>query len=212
MIEQTEISSLRSSLDRAKGLREGVQNQIEINTQEVSRLEKEILALQLVSETFRALIDKEVTIGVKAVERLLTEGLQAVFTDQELRVDAGVELKRGKISVDLLTTQTGLDGVEVQGLSNDSFGGSVSTVQSVLLRIIVILRRNLRRVLFLDESLPAFDADYVSNMGQFLSKICKKIGVDILLVTHNPALVEAADNAYRIARKDGEIIFERINK
>jgi len=32
--------------------------------------------------------------------------------------------------------------------------------------------------------------------------------LDILLVTHNPALVEAADKAYRIVKKNGSAKFE----
>ena len=83
-------------------------------------------------------------------------------------------------------------------------------MQSILLRIIIILRRGLRPVLLLDESLPAFDGNYVSNMGHFLSVLCQRLGMDILLVTHNPALVESADKGYRIIRKNGEARFEEI--
>jgi ABC-type lipoprotein export system ATPase subunit len=65
-------------------------------------------------------------------------------------------------------------------------------------------------VLFLDESLPAFDERYVLNMAAFLKTLCRKMGVDILLVTHNPALVDAADRAYRIRRDKGSASFQRI--
>ena len=86
------------------------------------------------------------------------------------------------------------------------------TVQSVLLRIIVLLRRDMRPLLLLDESLPAFDAHYVTNMGRFLSLLCKRVGMDILLVSHNPALVEAADKAYTIQIKDGASIFKEVSR
>jgi ABC-type lipoprotein export system ATPase subunit len=36
------------------------------------------------------------------------------------------------------------------------------------------------------------------------------MGVDILLVTHNPTLVEAGDRAYRIKRDKGFCTFQRI--
>ena len=70
------------------------------------------------------------------------------------------------------------------------------------------MRRGLRPVLLLDESLPAFDANYVTNMGSFLSTLCKRLNVDILLVSHNSAMVDAADKAYRIVKKDGHAKFE----
>ncbi|MBV6342951.1 hypothetical protein HWQ67_15320 [Candidatus Magnetobacterium casensis] len=156
----------------------------------------------------RGLIDREVTLSVQAIERLQTEGLQAVFPDQHLAVKSVVDVQRGKVSVDLVTVQTRGDGVVIEGGGNDSFGGAVTTLQSVLLRILIILRRGLRPVLILDETLPALDGNYVVNVGKFLRLISKQLGIDILLVTHNPVLVEAADRAYRIVRRDGVARFE----
>lgn len=177
---------------------------------EVARLEGEVELSELVGTLFRTLIDEEITTGVKAVEELLTEGQRVVFTDQDLSVKAVVEVERGKVAVDLLTVQTHPDGSVIEGLSREAFGGAVTTVQSVLLRVLVILKRGLRPVLFLDETLPAFDSGYVHNMGAFLRVLCSRLGVDILLVSHNPAMVEAADHAYRISKVDGAAVFRRI--
>jgi ABC-type thiamine transport system ATPase subunit len=96
------------------------------------------------------------------------------------------------------------------GLSREAYGGAVTTVQSVLLRIIVLLKRGLRPILIMDESLPAFDSTYVDNMGLFLKTICARLGIDILLVSHNPAMVEAADRAYRIQKINGAAVFRKI--
>ena len=168
--------------------------------------EGELLAL--VQGALRTLIDQEVTAGVQAVEKLLTEGLQTVFTDQDLAVTSEVNVSRGKVSVDLLTVYTLQEGTVIKGVSNDAFGGAVATVQSVLLRIIVMRRRGLRPLLLLDESLPAFDSNYVYNMGAFLALVCERLGIDILLVTHNPAMVEASHKAYRIVRTKSGARFE----
>jgi len=204
------VNDLRSSLDRALGLRDGARSRLETTKQDVQRLENESALLDLVSELLRRLIDQEVNIGVQAVEKLQTEGLQTVFDDQDLKVRAQVCVERGKVSVDLVTQQKLPSGDDIEGLSNDAFGGAVSTVQSVLLRVIIMLRRGLRPLLLLDETLPAFDANYVVNMGRFLSALCARLDMDILLVTHNPALVEAADKAYRIVKKGGMAKFEKI--
>lgn len=201
-------STLRSHLDRALGLRDGVASRLKAVVDDINHLENEEALLDLVAELLRNLIDQEVTVGVQAVEKLQSEGLQTVFDDQDLNVKANVDVQRGKVSVDLVTVQKYPGGMEVEGLSNDAFGGAVATVQSILLRVIIILRRGLRPMLLLDESLPAFDGNYVSNMGRFLSILCSRLGLDILLVTHNPALVEAADHAYRIVKKNGAARFE----
>lgn len=205
-----DLSELRSRADRLAGRRDAALARLEKTRQDIHRLSNEAEALALVSELFRQMIDKEVTLGVQAIERLLSEALRAVFDDQDLRVRADIEIQRGKVSVDLVTIQTRTDGTVIEGLSRDGFGGAVTTVQSILLRIIVLLKRGLQPVLLLDETLPALDGNYVSNMGRFLRVLCERVGIDILLVTFNSALVSSADKAYQITTTDGSARFKEI--
>lgn len=205
-----QITALRSRLDRVSGLRDGLRQQLVRSQSEVKRLESEEELADLSACLLRTLIDTEVSTGVKAVESLLTEGLKVVFDDQDLSVRADVDVQRGKVSVDFVTIQRQSDGTVTEGLSREAFGGAVTTVQSVLLRLIVTLRRGLRPVVFLDETLPAFDGNYVHNMGTFLRTLCDRLGIDILLVSHNPAMVEAADHAYRIHKVEGAASFRKI--
>lgn len=202
------IDHLRSKVDRLVGARDAAVRQVVATKRAIKDLENEGDLLALVQAALRLLIDKEVTAGVQAVEKLLTEGLQTVFTDQDLAVESEVTVARGKVSVDLITVHTRPDGTVIRGVSSDAFGGAVATVQSVLLRIIVMRRRGLRPFLLLDESLPAFDSNYVHNMGAFLALVCERLGIDILLVTHNPAMVEASNKAYRIVRTKSGAKFE----
>ena len=127
-----------------------------------------------------------------------------------MTVKANVDVQYGKVSVEFVTIQKQADGTVTEGMSLDAYGGAVSTVQSVLLRVIVTMRRGMRPVLFMDETLPAFDSNYVYNMGRFLKTLCNRLGYDMLLVSHNPAMVEAADRAYRIQKTDGKAVFKRI--
>lgn len=203
------IPALRSRLDRALGVRDGIASRLESTRGEIARLEKEDQLLDLVVNLFRTLIDTEVTEGVKAVEQLLTEGLQAVFDDQDLSVRSEVSVTRGKVAVDFVTVQRNPDGSFTEGLSREAFGGAVTTVQSVLLRIMVVLRRGLRPLLLLDESLPAFDPNYVHNMGRFIQLLCQRLQVDLLLVTHNPALIEASNIGYEIQKRAGAAQFRK---
>ena len=185
------------------GLRQGVQEELQKAEDRVVILGQESLTLNLVAELLRQFIDREVNIGVQAVETLQTEGLRAVFNDQDLQIKAEVEVLRGKVSVNLRTIQNDPIGGLVEGDGMDSFGGALTTLQSILLRIIIILRRGLRPFLLLDEALPAIEGPYTLNTGKFLSVLCEKLGMDILIVTFDPLLVETADRAYRISKKNG---------
>jgi len=204
------ITTLRSSLSRAEGRRDALAERLESTQEEIRELESEDELLDLVVNLFRTLIDNEVTENARAVERLITEGLQAVFEDMDLRVRADIELQRGKVSVDLVTVQKQADGNETEGASTDAYGGSVSTLESVLLRIIVVLRREMRPLLLLDESLGAVAEHYVPNVGKFLSLMADRLDMDVLAVTHNATLVEAADKAYRIRKVDGAASFKEV--
>lgn len=175
-------------------------------------LEGEVETLSRVADLFRVLIDKEVIDNAKAAQDLLTEGLQAVFDDLELSVRADVDVSRGSVSVDLVTVQKEPDGTVNEGAVMDSCGGSVATVESVLLRLVVLSRRGLKPLLLLDESLGAVAEDYVPRFGAFLSALSDRMGVDILTVSHNPILVESAKRAYRIHKKDGAATFKLVHK
>lgn len=201
------LKALTGALRQAQGRREEVRRNLQDARDAVSRTENEVQLLDHVAVFLHALIDAELTEGVKAIESLQSEGVRAVFNDQDLQVRADVEVSRGKVSVSLVTTQRQENGDVIEGMSLDGFGGAVSTVQSILLRLAILFRRGLRPVLFLDETLPAFDDRYVHNMAAFLKVLCRRMGVDILLVTHNPTLVDAGDRAYRIKRDKGFCTF-----
>lgn len=194
----------------AQGRREEVRRSLADARSTALQIENDIQVLDHVTTLLRTLVDAEITEGVKAIEVLQSEGVRAVFTDQDLQVRADVEVSRGKVNVSLITSQREENGTLVEGMSLDGFGGAITTVQSILLRLALIFRRGLRPVLFLDETLPAIDDRYVHNMAAFLKALCHRMGVDILLVTHNPALVDAGDRAYRIKKDNGAATFQRI--
>lgn len=166
--------------------------------------------LDKVCELFRALIDKEMLGNIQSSQELLTEGLQYIFEDLDISVKARTTIQRGKVSVDFVTQQIHKDGLVTEGNTMDIYGGSVATVQSVLLRVVVVTRRGLRPLLLLDESLSAVAEHYVPRVGIFLRTLADKLGLDILVVTHNPTLIDEANVAYRIKNVNGTATFAKI--
>lgn len=190
-------------------MRDSVTKRLRNEEIRVLKLENSVEMLNRVGDLFRLLVDKEVIENAKTAQDLLTEGMQAVFDDLDLSVRSQVDIQRGKVSVELITVQKQSDGTITEGASLDAYGGSVSAVQSVFLRIVVLTRRGLRPLLLLDESLAAVAEHYVPRVGQFLAVLAERLGLDILAVSHNPAMVEAASQAYRI-QKGGSASFKSI--
>lgn len=204
------LEKLSLDLQRVEALRDSLEKRVIEAECRVMALEGESTTLKHVADLFRLLIDREVVDNAVAAQDLLTEGLQLVFEDLDLSVRAQVEVQRGKVSVDLVTVQNQADGTVTEGSSTEAYGGSVSTVQSVLLRIVVLTRRGLRPLLLLDESLGAVAEHYVPRVGQFLALLSDRIGIDILVVSHNPVIVEAAKHSYRISKTAGSATFKKI--
>jgi DNA repair exonuclease SbcCD ATPase subunit len=204
-----QIDSIAESIARIQGRREVAAKNLSRLDTDILKLEAREKTLDKCAEAFRSLIDDEIKGGVSVVEELLSKGLQQVFDDQDLSVRAEVDVQRGKVSVQLLTVHSD-GGRVIEGDPLDTFGGSLMAVQSLLLRIIVMQQRKLRPLLLVDESFSAFDSNYVNNMGMFLDTLCRRIGLDLLVVTHSSALFESAPRAFRITKKAGAATFTQV--
>lgn len=165
----------------------------------VSNLETEMeenrdkaLVLAQVEELFKFLLDKHVNKYAESFSQVVTEGLQAIFVDQDLEFEIVVSQKNGKVWVDFETLQDGVRGPALR-----SFGGGVSSVESLLLRLLVLLKTGLAKYLILDESLAALSEHYVEAAGSFIRKMAEELDVNVLLITHNQAFLEHAHTAYK---------------
>jgi hypothetical protein len=202
------ISDLRSMADKAIGFRDALTKQHADNTAEIKRLENEDATLRLVASLIRSLADAEVKDGIEAVTKLQTEGLQEIFYNQDLRMEAEITEQRGKVAVNLLTVDKKDEGIEIKDDPLESMGGSVASVESVLLRVIVILRRGMRPMILLDETLSAIAKGYIERMAGFLTTLCSRLGMDILAVSHDPLLIDAAQKAYVIEATPRGVVFK----
>jgi hypothetical protein len=207
------LQALRAGLAHQLARRELMLKNQEHLTAEVDRLRREDLVLERVGALFRHLLQTSATAYADGVSGMVTEGLRAIFHDQELDFKVLLEERHGKIHAVFRTHNLGQD---VEGGALDSFGGGVAAVQSLLLRILVLLKSGQAPYLFLDESLVALSEEYVPACGAFLSRLCKDLGVHVLLVTHNKAFLEEADLAYQAvpataADPGAGVVFRRLN-
>lgn len=209
-MDASRIQAARSLVDKLLGERDALDRQILQTKDRISELRQEIDILGYVSSLFRHLIDGEIVQAVKSVAALQTDGLQEIFFDQDISVVPEISENRGKISVRFLIRHTSGKNV-VEGDSLDSFGGSILTIQSILLRITVLFRRGLRPLLLLDETLSAVADKYVDRAVKFLSSLSDSLGLDILLVTHDDAIVSMAHHAYQVVRVGDEATFQPLS-
>lgn len=203
--EENKYEALLRRSDRISATHDVLVKQEQTYQKEIQDSRDEILVLEKVEELFKYLLDKYVHKYAESFSEIVTEGLQTIFHDQDIAFDVAVNQKRGKVWVDFETVQEG-----VRGQSLQSFGGGVSSVQSLLLRLLVLLKKKLARYLILDESLAALSSDYVPNAGEFIKKMCEELNINVLLITHNESFLEYADTAYEASLdKEGALVLSK---
>jgi hypothetical protein len=179
-------------------LRDRMVSELASKEAEVVELSVKIEMLTKVGELFRVLMDLMVVKQVRAVEDIVTEGLQSIFRDLDLSFEADVGPKYNKVSVDFFIRQGAKDDpLSHRGKPMEAFGGGPSSVASLVLRVLTVLRLKRWPFLVLDEALGAVSDEYTEPTGQFIQALAKKMGISVLLVTHKPAFVDHADTAYK---------------
>lgn len=194
----TRVRALGNRSAQLVALRDRLKTELTSKQEEVQELSDRIEKLTKVGELFRLLLDLLVDKQVRVVEGVVTEGLQSIFHDLNLSFEAEVGSKYNKVSVDFFMRQGAKDdALSHRGKPLEAFGGGPSSVASLVLRILTVLRLKLHPVLVLDEALGAVSDEYTDQTGRFLASLADKMGIDVLLVTHKPAFLEHADVAYR---------------
>jgi hypothetical protein len=163
---------------------------------EAEDLAQRITLLLKVGELFRALMDRLVTDQVRAIESVITDGLQTIFFDQDITFEAEVGSRYNKVSIDFLMRQ-GDGPLAIRDKPMEGFGGGPVSIASFLLRVLTMIRLGRRPMLFLDETLSAVSDEYVDTTGRFLKRLAASASMDVLLVTHKQAYLDNADLAYR---------------
>jgi DNA repair exonuclease SbcCD ATPase subunit len=95
----------------------------------------------------------------------------------------------------------------------DARGGGLAATVGFLLRVVVLLLRTGgtgKQLLVLDETFAHVSAEYLEGVGRFLREIVDRSGVQIILVTHQETLAEAADVVYRFTAKDGKTVVTHV--
>ena len=133
------------------------------------------------------------------ISSLVTAALRAVFPDPysfELRFVQ----RRNKTEADLVFIK---NGNETDDLLNTAGGGAVD-VASFALRVALWSITKSRPVLIMDEAFKFLSVDLQGKASEMLKEISDKLGLQIILVSHLPQIISAADNVIMVENIKGE--------
>lgn len=209
MTELASVERLLAARERSLHQKVGQAKALAARSKE---LKAEVAALALTVEAcdeaigvLNSFADERAEEAQRKIEALVTHGLQTIFSpDMSFHVRNEVKAKRNETRFVVSSTYAG-QRMETEIL--EARGGGVAAVAGFLLRLIVaMLRTDVRRTLFLDESFAQVSAEYMPKVVDFVRELVSKTDVQIVLVTHSGTddWVEAADKAYQTSLVDGK--------
>lgn len=134
------------------------------------------------------------------VESLVTMAIQTVFPEQQYRFVMEFDLKANRSEINLLVQQ----GEKEPYRPEDEQGGGLLDVLSFALRVVMwSLEKPRSRPVFVMDEPFRYCGKLTSLAGNMMKEISQKLGIQIIMVTHEDSLSEIADKSWLVKREKG---------
>lgn len=196
----SDIQALRTKLNRLEGERDRTASELRREQSNLDSTREQIKDLRDASEVAQAVAKATQDELVYRVTELVSLALEAVFPDPyEFHLD--FELKRGRSEARLSLSKG--EGEKVDAI--DATGGGVVDVAAFALRVALwsLRRPRTRAVLILDEPFRFVSRNLQPRVGELLSEVSGRLGLQIIMVTHEEALIDSADKVFELGKENG---------
>lgn len=192
------VENLKEKLNREIGKREQLEKQVEEQQERVATLFSTLDVTQETVQLLTALADQRRDYMKSKVEDLVTFGISAVF-GIPYQFFFEVDENRGLRS---MTPKVSLNG-EVMDIVN-AHGGGLVVVIGFLLRVVTLaLLGNKYKVMLLDETFSHVSEVYLEPLSMLIKTVTSRLGIQIILVSHQEILTAAADKVYEVRLVNG---------
>ena len=198
---QAKVSTADTFVTEQKGQRNQILSELSSIDTRTAALQKEVevevQTLALLNNTSLAFWEKT----KQGIESLVNKALLAVYPDRHYIFKIEQETLRGADHIRFMLDE---DGVETDIWEESGLG--IADIVGFALRIayLTLYRPKLLPVLVMDEPFRYVSEKYATNAGRFAKQIAKDLGLQIIMVTHNSAISEQADQIFT-CEKTGRI-------
>lgn len=134
------------------------------------------------------------------VETLVTMAIQTVFPEEQYKFVMEFDLKSNRSEINLLVQQ----GEKLPYDPTEEQGGGLLDIISFALRVVMwSLEKPRSRPFFCLDEPFRYCGKLTSLAGNMVKEISSKLGIQILMVTHEDALAEIADQCWFVKREKG---------
>jgi len=193
------IQSIRNKLEQEKGKKQHLETSIRKLGMEIKYAKRDLRQQEKAREIIKA-------VGLKTQQQLqfhisdiTSLALEAVFSDPYKLVTEFVE-RRNKTECDLYFER---DGSRVDPLS--ASGGGTVDVAAFALRIASWSMQypHSNPVIILDEPMRFLSVDHQEQASMMLKEVSEKLGLQFIIITHEPTLAIHADKTFNVSIRKG---------
>jgi hypothetical protein len=200
---ENQLLRAESRLQFLQGQKTIIEKQFHENNNRIKELEikedifqKASTLLQLVSEKTR-----EQSVG--RIEAIITQALQEVYGDKNLRFRVIFENKRNIVAAEFKVWDAELKQ-EINPQRAEA--GGIKAIISTILRLVVLdlYHPRVEGPVILDEVGVQISAEHQQRFGKFLQQYSKLTGRQIILISHQDRVQEGADKIIRLKYVNGK--------
>ena len=205
------LEDCRQILARHEGQKTTLESLLADYEKQVGEFQRLDLAYGRLQKFFQSMGAQEQERLQRWFEQVITYGLQAVFGLGYRFIIIGPEIKMNEIAIGFTVIERSGDQ-EYERDPYTEMGGGIADVLAFLLQFVMVflLRDRINPILFLDEAMKHLSEEYRPKIATLMQELVERTGVQIVLVTHDPTLAEAADTVYRFEHNGKETVVEKV--
>ena len=192
------LQETRQTLERTKGRKEQLGASLKATELRVGSLRRTLRNLEQAQTIIQTVAQQTQAELEYHVSELVTLALGAVFEEDPYAFKVEFIQRRGRTEADLLFLRgdVTLDPLTASG------GGAVD-VAAFALRVALWRLQNprSRNVLALDEPFKMIDRTRQPRAARLLKELSAKLGLQIIMVSHSPDLIEEADKVFTVTKR-----------
>ena len=136
------------------------------------------------------------------ISNFISSNLEAIWGEDAYTFSMEFIEKRNKTEVSMLL-HTPEGDVSLDSLNNVRGGGGVLDIVAFGLRIALwSLQSQKQKVMILDQPLSNLDQEHLPKAGELIKELSDKLGIQFIIINHNPALAEIADNTIEVVKEN----------
>jgi DNA repair exonuclease SbcCD ATPase subunit len=191
------LQDLKNKVERAKGARDQIQKSLKVIEFSIKGNENRQKAIEEVQALIQ-ITAKETQEKLRYhIQDIVNTALDTCFPGEyDFVVD--FQIKRGRTEAELYLLKEG-DRVNPM----DSTGGGVVDIVSFALRLSAWTLSKTDNTIGLDEPFKWLSADLRPLAGEILKALSERLGIQILMITHDEVMIDVADRVFEVTQRKG---------